>query len=325
MSPRPPDHDTLGAAVALAVRAPSVHNTQPWRWRIGESTVHLYGDPSLQLIAADPEQRDLVISCGAALHHLRIALAALGWSTIVHRLPNPAEPDHLAAVELVGHRPTPRDVELAAAIERRRTDRRRYSSWPVPPGHFTLIIERAAELGVVARQVLEAQRPQLAQAVAVAAGSHARDPEYQFELAAWSGRHATADGVPARNTPRPHYDDEIPARNFLTPLLADDATSPDGAQLLVLGTSSDDRMSWLRAGEAVSSVLLTATNIGMATCLLTEPLEIAALRRTVRMSVLGDWAFPQAIVRLGWAATTAEPLPATPRRAVEDVLDPFDE
>lgn len=108
-------------------------------------------------------------------------------------------------------------------------------------------------------------------------------------------------------------------------MLDDDAAQADGAELLVLGTSSDDRMSWLRAGEATSSVLLTATNIGLATCMLTEPLEIPALRRSVRTAVLEDWAFPQAIIRLGWTATTADPLPVTPRRPLDDVLDTFDE
>jgi hypothetical protein len=325
MNPRAPGQDIIKAAVALAVRAPSVHNAQPWRWRIGESTVHLYADPSLWLIAADPEQRDLVLRCGAALHHLRVALAVMGWSTIVHRLPDPAEPNHLAAVELVGHRPTPHDVELAAAIEQRRTDRRRYSSWPVPRGHFTLLIERAAALGVVACRVHDAQRPRLAQAVRVAADTYAADFDYQFELAMTSGRSGTADAVPARTTSSPHYDDENPALACATPTLVDDAGPPDGAELLVLGTSADDRASWLRAGEATSSVLLTATNIGLATCVLTEPLEIPALRRAVRTAVLDDWAFPQAIIRLGWTATDAEPLPVTPRRAVDDVLDPFDE
>jgi nitroreductase len=320
-----PEYDTIKTAVALAVRAPSVHNTQPWRWRIGHNTVHLYADPTRHLASTDPDRRDLVISCGAALHHLRIALAALGWSTIVHRLPNPDEPNHLAAVELIGHRPTPREVELAAAIDKRHTDRRHYSSWPVPRGHLTLLVERAAELGVVVREVNEAQRPQLANTIRVAAGSHGVDGAYQSELAAWSGRHGSADGVPARNTPRPRPDDEISARAFAGALLLDDTAAPDGAQLLVLGTSSDDRMSWLRAGEAVSAVLLTAANIGLATCLLTEPLEIPALRRSVRTAVLEDWAFPQAIVRIGWAPTSVDALPPTPRRPVREVLDAFED
>jgi len=94
--------------------------------------------------------------------------------------------------------------------------------------------------------------------------------------------------------------------------------------LLVLGTSADDRLSRLCAGEAMSAVLLAATNVGLATCLLSEPLEIPDLRHQVRMTVLDDSAVPQVIIRIGWVPTTAAPLPMTPRRAIEDVLDPFE-
>ncbi|QBS45340.1 NAD(P)H nitroreductase [Nocardia sp. CS682] len=319
-----PDDNTVKTALALAVRAPSVHNTQPWRWRIGPRSIHLYLDPERALPFTDPDQRDLVLSCGAALHHLRIALAALGWSAVVHRLPNPADPTHLASVELLRHRPTPVEVALSAAISHRHTDRRHFTSWEIPPGYLSLATERAAALGAVVCHVSDRSREHLIEATRAAAVRHAMDPEYRFELASWSGRHSSADGIPAKSTPDPRTDDELPARTFVAPQLIDTAQEPDSAQLLVIGTSGDDRLSRLRAGEAMSAVLLTATNVGLATCVLTEPLEIPDLRRDVRIGVFDDNAFPQAIIRIGWAPTSAPPLPATPRRAIEDVLDPFD-
>lgn len=93
-----PDNETLRSALSLANRAPSVHNSQPWQWRLGDSSVHLYANPDLQLSHTDPDARDLMLSCGAVLNHCVVALAALGWQSKVHRFPNPAEPDHLAAV-----------------------------------------------------------------------------------------------------------------------------------------------------------------------------------------------------------------------------------
>ncbi|WP_280444691.1 Acg family FMN-binding oxidoreductase [Nocardia brasiliensis] len=319
-----PDDNTVKTALALAVRAPSVHNSQPWRWRIGSRSVHLYLDPTRALPATDPDQRDMVISCGAALHHLRVAFAALGWSAVVHRLPNPADPNHLASIELLRHRPTPAEIELSAAISHRQTDRRHYTSWEIPPGYLGLAAERAAALGAVMRKAGDRSREHLIAATRAAAVRHAMDSEYRFELANWSGRHSAADGVPARNTPAPRSKDELPARTFVAPQLSDTAREPDFAELLVVGTSGDDRMSRLQAGEALSAVLLTATNVGLATCVLTEPLEIAELRHDVRRGVLDDTSYPQAIVRIGWIPTSAAPLPMTPRRAVEDVLDPFD-
>jgi nitroreductase len=319
-----PDDNTVKTALALAVRAPSIHNIQPWRWRIGDRSIHLYLDPTRTLPATDPDERDLLLSCGAALHHLRIALAALGWSAVVHRLPNPADPRHLAAIEPVRHRPTDLDVALSAAISRRQSDRRHFGSWPIPPGYVSLATERANALGAIVRKATDAPRELLVEATRLAVIRHAEDPEYRFELAGWTGKHSSDEGVPARNAPMPRPDDELPARVFAAPQLADSANEPDSAELLVIGTTADDQHSRLQAGEALSAVLLTAANVGLATCPFTEPLEIPATRSMVRRGVLDSTAYPQVVVRLGWAPTSSAPLPVTPRRALEDVLDTSD-
>ena len=99
-----PDPATVEAALALAVRAPSVHNSQPWRWRVGDESVHLYADPTRHLPRIDPARRDLMLSCGVALQHFTVALSALGWQSAVHRFPNPADPDHLASIEILKDR-----------------------------------------------------------------------------------------------------------------------------------------------------------------------------------------------------------------------------
>src|SRR5690348_6470489 len=129
MSAQFPDAETIRSALLLATRAPSVHNSQPWRWRVGERSLHLYSEPDLQLRHTDPDARDQLISCGAALNHCAVAFAALGWQSKIRRLPNPDDPHHLAAVELHRYPADAVDITMAAAIPRRRTDRRHYSSW----------------------------------------------------------------------------------------------------------------------------------------------------------------------------------------------------
>ncbi|MBF6353729.1 NAD(P)H nitroreductase [Nocardia higoensis] len=317
-----PDDHTVETALALAGRAPSVHNMQPWRWRVGDRSVHLYLDSSCVLPATDPDRRDIVLSCGAALHHLAVAFTALGWAAVVNRLPNPDDPDHLASMTLVPHRPTEQDVALSRAIPRRRTDRRHFTSWPIPPGHLSLFSERAGSLGAVVRVVDAGERRHIVAAAKEAARLHSEDESYRFELAMWTGRHAGTDGVPAHSTPAPRPGDELPARVFAGAELADPAVEADHAELLMIGTSGDDRLSRLRAGEAISAILLTATNIGLATCLVTEPLEIPAQRTALRVEVLHDTAYPQAFLRVGWAPTSAHPLPMTPRRPVAELLLP---
>jgi hypothetical protein len=127
MNVRFPDRKTIRTVLSLATRAPSIHNTQPWQWKVGEESLHLYADPDRQLPSTDPDSRDLLLSCGATLHHAVVALAALGWQTKVHRLPNPLQPEHLASVVVYRHPATELDITLAATIPRRRTDRRHYS------------------------------------------------------------------------------------------------------------------------------------------------------------------------------------------------------
>ncbi|WP_040861577.1 Acg family FMN-binding oxidoreductase [Nocardia niigatensis] len=320
-----PDHDTIRAAVALAVRAPSVHNTQPWLWRVGDTTVHLYADDSRRLPYTDPDSRELVVSCGAALHHLRVALRAAGWDTDVHRFPNPAEPKHLAALELHRAEPDASAVRLARAISQRRSDRRRFTSWEVPPGQVAAVV--AAGAGVTGTQVREVdatgEHARLLQAFVDAATAHRGDPGYNAELAEWSGHHASDQGVPARNAVVPP---DATVRPFDDPLLSEAVVhdTDEAARMLVVCTASDDLHGWLSAGEVASAVLLEATVRGLATCALSEPLEITGIRARIRRDLLGDFGYPQLIIRMGWAATSAAPVPATPRLPLEDVVHPLE-
>ncbi|WP_328358743.1 NAD(P)H nitroreductase [Mycobacterium sp. NBC_00419] len=322
MSAHFPDPQTVRAALSLATRAPSVHNSQPWHWRVGPHSMQLDADPSRHLPSADPDRRDMLISCGASLHHATVALAAMGWQAKVHRFPNPNDRNHVASLELHRQVPGELDVTLAAAITRRRTDRRNYGSWPVPVGDIALMGARAARAGVMLRQI--ELLPQLNAIVAESVARHNTDTDYLTELNAWSGRHGSVAGVPARNAPAVDARAAIPARAFAGPALKQPAlTSPaeDNGVMVALGTETDDDLARLRAGEATSLVLLSATAMGLATCPVTEPLEIPETRDAVRADVFGTSGHPQMLLRLGWAAINADPLPATPRRPLPDVAD----
>jgi len=124
VSARFPDTETIRAALSLAIQAPSVHNSQPWSWRVDNQVLHLFADFTRHLRSTDPDMRDLIVSCGAALHHCVVALAALGWHAKVHRFPNPDDPAHLASIDVLPQTPGEVDIILAAAIKRRRSDRR---------------------------------------------------------------------------------------------------------------------------------------------------------------------------------------------------------
>lgn len=316
-----PDVDTLRTVLTLATRAPSIHNTQPWRWRVNATSLDLFSEPEMQLRCTDPDGRDLIISCGVALHHCVAALAAMGWQAKVHRFPDPHQPRHLATIELQSQPPNQVDIALAAAIPRRRTDRRAYSSWPVAGGDIALMAARAARSGIMLRQVDAVDR--MKSIVAQAIWDHAASEAYMRELTAWSGRYDSVAGVPARSTPLPDPGAPIPGRLFAGPGLAQPSgvcTAEDRAAILALGTEKDDRLARLRAGEATSVVLLTATAMGLACCPITEPLEIPETRDAIRADVFGASGYPQMLLRMGWAPVNADPLPSTPRRELAQVV-----
>ncbi len=321
MSTRFPDAGTVRTALTLAARAPSVHNTQPWRWRVDADGLHLRADAARQLPNTDPDGRDLILSCGSALHHCVVAFAAVGWRSRVTRLPNGADPDHLATIELSPHPADFVDVALAAAIPRRRTDRRHYSAWPVPMGDIALMAARAARTGVTLCQVEDIDS--LHDIVARSVRDHLTQ-DYLGELTEWSGRYFSVAGVPARNTPLPDPEAKVPSRLFAgaaLPMAPDSSAADDNAVVLALGTRRDDRLAQLRAGEATSAVLLTATSTGLSSCPVTEPLETAETREAVRADIFGDSDYPQMLLRVGWAPINADPLPATPRRDLDDFVE----
>lgn len=325
MSAHFPDPETTRSAMMLAVRAPSVHNSQPWQWRVGKESIHLYANPDLRLPHTDPEARDFMLSCGATLNHCQLAFAALGWQSKVNRFPNPDDPNHLAALKLHRYPATEADISLAAAIPRRRTDRRHYSSWPVPQRDIAMMGARAARAGVMLRRVDALAN--LKRLITNAASRHAADRDYLDELSTWSGRYASTAGVPAHSTPEPDYNAMLPARSFAGGVLAqtpDGTTADDNAVVIALGTVEDDQLAWLRAGEATSLVLLTATAAGLASCPITEPLEIPDIRAEVAADVFGAEGQPQMMLRIGWAPINADPLSATPRRPLSEVVTRLD-
>jgi hypothetical protein len=289
-------------------------------------TIDLYADPSRHVPATDPEGRDLVISCGAALHHLVVALAAHGWAGRVRRLPDPQLPDHLATVELTPCTPTRTDVDMAAVIPRRRTDRRRFGPWPVPGEVIGGMIELAEGQGLMVQAVADPRmRWRLYKAITAAAEMQEADPSYAAELGRWSGRPPGAvDGVPSANAPWPAAArGRMPLRAYAHPGVAEapGQGEPENAALLLLSTPTDSSASWLRAGEVTSAILLTATLAGLASSPLTQPLEVLETRAFVRDHVAAaKTAHPQILLRIGWPQPGAHELPATPRRPLDDVV-----
>ena len=128
MSTTAVETEVIEDAVRTACRAPSLHNSQPWQWAFNRGQLRLFLDPS-RVLDTDQSAREALISCGAALDHLRVAMAAAGWQSQIDRLPDPNSPNHLASIEFTPMDfVTERDRRLASAIGARRTDRLPFSA-----------------------------------------------------------------------------------------------------------------------------------------------------------------------------------------------------
>ncbi|WP_432479291.1 Acg family FMN-binding oxidoreductase [Nocardioides sp. GXQ0305] len=309
--------------VELACRAPSVHNTQPWRWRFDGRAVELRADHARQLRVSDPAGRNLVISCGAALHHALVAAAGLGFTASVARLPDPGDPDLLARVELrPDRRPTPADTSLLEALRDRRTDRRRFTSWPVPEEQLVTLAEHASRrgarvlplTGVTARRTVE-------RLIDRAVAAQVAEPALAEEQRAWTTASPTG-GIPASSLPPQDHPEERRDRfERRTPRAMADARVVASDQVLAFCTARDDTAARLDVGETLSSVWLRAQQIGLSLVPLSQVIEVEPTRRALRHDVFLDMAEPQLLARVGWLELHRHPLPATPRRPLTDVLD----
>ena len=319
----PPSPELLRRFVELAMRAPSVQNTQPWRWRISGVGLELHSDRTRQLPFADPLGRELVISCGAALHHLQVAASALGWETDVDRLPDGPASSVLARIKLRrGERSEEADADLSAIADR-CTDRRRFTSWPVPDERLHHLANVAAAKGVHAAPLLDvSERFRAELLVRRAVEYQSTDQRFALEQQQWID-HSTVDGIPSTVTPLEVSTAGGDHLSPFSPSLTGEAERViEGADgLVVLCSGSDDPASWLSAGEGLSALWLTATTQGLSVVPLSQVIEVEETRQALQQEVLGGLAHPLILIRIGWQSISRSQLQRTSRRPVDDVLD----
>jgi len=320
------DATLLRLAIGQAVQAPSSHNSQPWRFHVEGRRIDLWGDGTRLLSICDPRGRGLVISCGAALSFLTIALRRHGYAVRVERMPDVAHPDLLARVTL-GERvvPTRDDVALCDAIDHRRTNRGPFESRMVPITDLIALRSAAEVDGVWVDAVQDkARRHLLAELIAEGDHEQWQDPAFREELAAWlrSNRLGVSDGMPGYSLGMGDLAAQIAPVVVRTFDRGDGEAARDlelaeGAPVLaVIGTLHDQPRDWLYTGEALGRMLLRATVLGLSASFLNQPVEVPSLRPEVAR-VVGIDGLPQLIVRIGYAARETRP---TPRRAIEEVL-----
>ena len=316
--------------IATAARAPSVHNTQPWRFKVTPDSIELYADLRRKL-HLDPSGRELLISCGAALFGLRLAVRSLGYQPLVDLLPDPARLRLLARVRLGALEPmTGAERRMLVAMPHRHTHRSPFTAGPLPTGLLAGLQQDAlAEGAALALIEPGVSYWQLADIVSAAGPRQDLDPIARAETRRWSrpAGSAARDGIPALAFParaarvprRPgDQDGRLRQRDFDLDrglgLLT--VGGPPAAATAVLITTRDGRADWLRAGQALHRLLAHAAEHWVFASLYTQPLEAAAIRALIRRRLALPGA-PQVLLQLGLARTTR----ATARRPPAELTE----
>jgi nitroreductase len=319
--------EVLAEAAAAAGAAPSIHNTQPWRWRVHPDRLELYAARERQLPATDPDGRMLAVSCGAALHHARVAIAAEGWRCAVSRLPDPADPDLLARITLDDRtQVSPEAMRLYQTVRVRHTDRRPVTRQQVSPEVLAAITKAVNDQGVQLQVLHPEQVDDLAVAVGHAATASRDDPAIQAELRRWTGGgRGEGAGIPATAIPEQPPHTNVAGRAFAGPgTLPIGGDNDRAASYALLYGDTDEPVDWLRAGEALSAAWLAAVELGVGLLPISEAVEMPASRQTLRrtLSFLG---WPYLAMRLGVPDPDHPGPKATPRLPAGEIVEVTDQ
>jgi hypothetical protein len=301
-----------------------VHNSQPWRWVAEGAGLDLFVDRCRWVHSADRSGREAIISCGAVLDHLRIAMVAAGWQAHIERFPNPNNRDHLASLEFSPLEfVTDAQRNRTEAILQRRTDRLPLDR-PTYWASFEPVLRSSVDESVAMLDVLtDDVRSQLVEASQLTEALRRDDASYHAELQWWTSPFALSEGVPpdalASDSEQQRVDvaRDFPSRSHVDRRVD---VAADWSKVLVLSTAEDTRTDVLRCGEALSTVLLECTMAGMATCTLTHLIELNDSRDIVR-TLIGGRGEPQVLIRVGIAPPMEDLPAATPRRPLDDVLE----
>jgi nitroreductase len=307
----------LAVAVAAAVRAPSQHNTQPWRFRLVDGAIEVRSDPARRLPIADPDGWAVRIACGAALCNARLALAGAGRPADAVIMPSRGESDLVARLTPgVPRSATPAERALLRAVPRRRSARGRFSGAPVPAAIRARMLEAVRSERCWLDLIVGSPA-----VTAVAEIAHSadrvlrRDARYRAEIEAWTRPAPTIDGVPPEaDGPTADPSGILPRRDFGGDDRSRAVAEPEPL-VAVLGSSADSAAEQVAAGQALQRLLLTVTESGLASSLVSQPIEVPAAREQLRLA-LGRYGPPQMVVRIGYAAPGA----ATPRRPAGSVI-----
>jgi hypothetical protein len=296
---------------------------------VDDATIELYADRRRQLRVSDPSGRNLALSCGAAVHHSIVAAQALGLTAAVDLMPSSDDQNLLARIRLSSGTRTDGALASLRALEARCTDRRRFTSWPVPDSRLAHLAKAASGWGAFAIPITDVTaRFRAEELLKRAMDVQAMDPRFAEEQHEWI-HPSRAEGIPLANASPPANGRPLSRPNrFASTSDAGATEAADAARvvensdgLVAICSAADDQQSWLGAGQALSALWLQATHDGFSLVPLSQVVEVEETRRSLHQDVFDGLARPQILARIGWSEATRTPLDRSPRRPVDDVIE----
>jgi hypothetical protein len=316
-----PQADRIARSLAdAAVWAPSVYDTRPWWFGARGSTVTVHADADRRLDVADPDGREMFISCGAALYTVCLGVRNLGRTPQVRMVSDPKRPGVIADVGVGPERPaTAEERQMYAQVGRGHTHSGGFRPGGLPIGLLQALRTHAYREGVCLRIVADPRtRIALAALTEAAEQVQRRNPAYVAEAARWTagdGRRTPGRLEETCPSESAHLDAEFAGCDFArgqgwgqTGSEQRDAT---GVAAILL-TDGDERGDWLCAGQALQRILLSAAEHEVSAAFHTQALEVPELREFIRNRFC-DGAYPQMIIRVGVA------YPGAARRSVTEL------
>lgn len=308
--------EQLTFLVRYAILAPSSHNTQPWAFRVGKDRVDVYRDDNRWLRVADPDQRELHVSAGAALENLLIAAGHFGFGGEVEYFPEKDDSRLVARVRFFPGKKTlsVEEEELFRAIPDRHTNRREYDGRSLAYD----VVERLE--GVSQEEDVRVHithdtdvRRWVDDLVVRADAIQFADPEWREELGLWLGRGVFGSGLIMSKV----------SQLAVTYLNIGKSTARKDEELLrsasalgVISAAEPDRLIQVKAGRVFERLFLTATSLGIAIQPMNQVLQVPDIRVGFKSLLPEEWGEPQMAFRLGYAEADEH----TPRRPLGDVL-----
>jgi hypothetical protein len=315
---------SLKKCIRLAGMAPSSHNTQPWIFTVldRQRGIELHMDRTRALPVNDPDNRELVISCGCALLNLRVALAAAGFPSRPDLLPGDDDPDLLARIDLSVNISADSQslASLADSIGNRRTFRKKFSNEKVSAEVFEMLKEAALLEGASLKQINDASQVESVAGL-VEEGDRRlwADPAWRKELSSWMKPSESGDGIAVPALLAPIIRTVMRRFNMGKRTGVSDRRLVETAPLLVILETSDDGVhDWLCAGQALQRVLLAGCRCGVQFSYLNQPCQVPNLRP--RLQSVSGKGVPQLLLRGGVPCKAPVKSASTNRRQLSEIL-----